>query len=76
MAEVKGVTKSPETAVDIGYGQILRVMSRHPEATEAALVASEHLRSKVLRVTSDVRRRLGLNLYLVDDFGAVTLVDE
>jgi hypothetical protein len=70
-AECKGHTKSPETAVDIGYGQLLRAMGRYPEASYA-LVVPETLRGKVVRVPEAVRRKLGITVYLVP---AVSRID-
>ena len=70
VCELKGVTKSPETAVDIGYGQILRAMSRHPDASYA-LVVPEALLSKAQRVSKDVRRKLGLTVLVVPEAGEI-----
>lgn len=70
VCELKGETKSSETAIDIGYGQILRAMTRHPEATYA-LVVPAALQGKAERVSISVRHRLGLALYLVPEVGEV-----
>lgn len=70
VCELKGETKSPETAVDIGYGQILRAMTRHPEA-EYALVVPADLQGKAERVSMTLRRKLGLVLYLVPEVGEI-----
>ncbi len=61
VCELKGETKSPETAMDIGYGQILRAMSRYPEAAYA-LVVPEILRAKAERVSNSVRGQTGPRL--------------
>ncbi|GAA1928118.1 hypothetical protein GCM10009737_32470 [Nocardioides lentus] len=74
-AEVKGVTSSPGLDMDTGYGQLLRCMSRHPEATQFALVVPERLCSAVERVSPDIRRRLDLDVIVVDDLGGVRSVE-
>jgi hypothetical protein len=76
VAEVKGVTSSPGTDVDTGYGQILRFMSRYPDATQYALVGPERLRGAMIRVSPEVRRVLRLDLYVVDDLRGVQQVDD
>ena len=70
VCELKGVTKSPETAVDIGYGQILRAMSRHPDASNA-LVVPATLLPKTRRVSKEVRRKLGLTVLVVPEEGEI-----
>lgn len=72
VAEVKGHTKSAGAAIDIGYGQLLRRMSvDHPDLVEYALVVPETLLWHVERVQPETRRRCGIEVYLVDDFGGV-----
>jgi hypothetical protein len=73
VAEVKGHTSSPGLDVDTAYGQLLRRMT--PDLVDAgtvfALVVPETLAPKVERVDAAVRRRLGIELYLVSDLGGV-----
>jgi hypothetical protein len=69
-AECKGHTKSAETAIDIGYGQLLRAMGRYPEASYA-LVVPATLRGKVVRVPEAVRHKLGVTVYLVPEVGQI-----
>lgn len=71
VAEVKGKTTEPGLDVDTGYGQLLRAISRYPDASTYALVAPEALLTAVTRVSPEVRGRVGIELYLVDDLGQV-----
>lgn len=69
-AELKGETKSAETAIDIGYGQLLRAMARYPDAGYA-LVIPETLRRKAERVPEAVRRKVDITIYLVPEVGDI-----
>lgn len=71
IAEVKGHTKSAGTAVDIGYGQLLRRMTPERAHAEYALVVPETLVWHVERVHAETRNRCGINVYLVNDLGSV-----
>jgi len=68
IAEVKGTTREPGLDTDTLMGQILRAMDGD-EMTSYAVVVPEGLVGKVQRVPAEVRRRLDLTVYLVDDFG-------
>lgn len=72
LAEVKGHTKSPEVALDIGYGQLLRRMNVGEPQQRYALVVPISLEKHANRVPRGVRARLGIELYFVDAEGAVT----
>jgi hypothetical protein len=65
IVEVKGYVSDNGASLDIGYGQLLRRMSAHPEARFALVVARAALRA-ALRVSAGVRTRLGIELYVVD----------
>lgn len=73
VCELKGETRSSETAIDIGYGQILRAMTRYPDAAYA-LVVPETLQTKAQRVSIAVRQKLNLHLYLVPTAGEILIV--
>jgi predicted RNA methylase len=66
VAELKGHTKSAGTAMDIGYGQLLRRMNPDHKAWHYALVVPETLRWHVERVRADVRASVGITVFLVD----------
>lgn len=71
LAELKGHTKSPETAIDIGYGQLLRRIKADDESARYALVVPETLMWHVERVNAAVRARIGIEVFLIDDLGVV-----
>lgn len=74
-AEVKGHTKSPGTAVDIG--QLLRRMVPEPAGSvRYAFVVPESLRWHASRVAATARRQCGIELYVVARDGTVTTVDD
>jgi hypothetical protein len=58
------------TNVDIGYGQILRRMTDDP-SVQYALVIPEVATRAAQRVSTSVRTRLGIELYVVDSTGGV-----
>lgn len=74
IAELKGHTKSAGTAVDIGYGQLLRRMNPDHKTSLYALVVPETLRWHVERVRADVRSSMGITLFLVDDMNHVHML--
>ncbi len=74
VAEVKGHTGSVGTDVDTLYGQILRSIDLTDHATRYAIVVPESILGSVQRVDAAVRRRLGIDVYAVDDFERVRLV--
>ena len=76
VAELKGHTSSPGLDVDTGYGQLLRRMDPGQTGVRYALVVPATLRTHVTRVHQDVRGRLGVELFVVDDDGAVSLVSD
>ena len=71
VAELKGHTKSAGTAIDIGYGQLMRRMTIELASAEFALVVPETLSRYVERVHFDIRKRLGISVYLVGSEGEV-----
>ena len=75
IAEVKGTTSEPGLDTDTLMGQILRAMDGD-EMTSYAVVVPEALAGKVQRVPADMRRRLDLTVYLVDDFGHVRRLED
>ena len=76
MAELKGHTSSPGLDIDTGYGQLLRRMDPGQTSVRYALVVPATLRMHVTRVRHDVRARLGVELFVVDDDGGVSLVSD
>ena len=76
VAELKGHTSSPGLDVDTGYGQLLRRMDPEQASVRYALVVPATLRKHVTRVCQGVRERLGVELYVVDDDGAISLVSD
>lgn len=72
IAEVKGHTRSPGVALDIGYGQLLRRMNLDEPRQRYALVVPSSLEKQANRVPPEVRALLGIELYFVDTGGAVT----
>lgn len=75
IAEVKGHTGSPGLDVDTMYGQILRRMTTANQDSTYAVVVPETLAKAVLRVSDEVRGRLRIEVFLVDDLGAVRRYD-
>lgn len=72
IAEVKGHTKSAGAAIDIGYGQLLRRMAEIDDGRHRyALVVPVTLRALADRVPEAVRRRLGIELWVVAEDGKV-----
>ena len=74
VAEVKGTTSSSGLDVDTAYGQLLRRMRERPEIVRYALVVPESARRSAPRVPDDVRRRLGIDVWVVDDVGNIQIV--
>jgi hypothetical protein len=74
VAELKGHTKSAGTAIDIGYGQLMRRMTIERESARFALVVPETLARHVERVHADVRTRLGIDIYLVDSKSGIRAI--
>lgn len=75
VAEVKGHTRSVGTDVDTLYGQILRSIDFDDDVTRYAIVVPQAIVASATRVDAAVRRRLGIDLYVVDDFERVRLVE-
>ena len=69
-AEVKGTTTSAGLDVDTGYGQLLRRMV-DDDHTRYGLVVPEAMAAAALRVPKAVRGKLGVTVFIVDDFGRV-----
>lgn len=75
LAEAKGRTTALGLDVDTGYGQLLRRMPAEDEpATRYAIVVPAEARWHAERVPRRVRELLRIDVYLVDDGSAVTLV--
>lgn len=75
LAEVKGTTTAAGLDVDTAYGQLLRRMRERPETVRYALVVPESTRRAALRVTDEVRRMLGIDVWVVDEAGNVQRVE-
>jgi hypothetical protein len=75
VAEVKGTTSAPGLDVDTAYGQLLRRMRDRPETVRYALVVPDLARKFALRVSDEVRRRIGVDVWTVDEAGNVQLVE-
>jgi hypothetical protein len=75
VAEVMGTTTSPGLDVDTAYGQLLRRMGDRPEGTRFAIVVPESARNAALRVPEEVRWRFGIDVWVVNELGAVELVE-
>ena len=71
VGEVKGKTSETGLDVDTAYGQLLRRMRDRPETVRYALVVPASARSAALRVSDEVRRRLGIDVWVVDETGSV-----
>jgi hypothetical protein len=76
VAELKGHTSSPGLDVDTGYGQLLRRIDPDEMGVRYALVVPAKLRWHATRVHRDVRTRLGVELFVVEDDGVVSLVSD
>ena len=76
VAELKGHTSSPGLDVDTGYGQLLRRIDPQVSGVRYALVVPASMRYHVTRVRKGVRARLGVELYVIEDDGAVSLVPD
>jgi hypothetical protein len=76
VAEVKGTTPYPGLDVDTAYGQLLRRMGDRPERVRYALVVPDSARRSAPRVPDKVRRRLGIDVWTVDEAGDTQLVDD
>lgn len=75
VAEVKGTTADVGTDLDTAYGQLLRRMRDRPETARYALVLPHSVLKSALRVSDEVRRRIGIDVWTVDEAGNVQLVD-
>lgn len=78
IAEAKGHTKNKGDAgldVDTMFGQLLRRMTDTNQHARFAVVVPESYLGPVLRVADPVRKRLGIEIFLVDDFGRVRTYD-
>lgn len=74
IAEVKGdVTPNNGTSLDIGYGQLLRRMGAGSGICYA-LVVPENALKAAFRVPAEVRTRLRIELFSVDQDGTVRRV--
>jgi F420-0:gamma-glutamyl ligase-like protein len=67
LAEVKGHTSDAGTDIDTLFGQLLRRMADLTGATRYAVVVPESLRPTVERVPVEVRRRLGVEVWVVPE---------
>jgi hypothetical protein len=70
-AEVKGRTASPGLDVDTAYGQLLRRMKEDAEGAVFAMVVPQAAIPHALRVPPQIRDRLGIEVFSVDDEGRV-----
>lgn len=73
VAEAKGMTTSPGLDTDCMYGQLLRRMTDDVDTTRYAVVVPEKVITAALRVPASIRDRLRIDVYGVDETGAVTL---
>ncbi|OBG38120.1 hypothetical protein [Mycobacterium sp. E3198] len=76
VAEVKGATTDSGLDVDTAYGQLLRRMGDRSDGIRYALVVPDSARRAALRVSEEVRRRLGIDVWTVDEAGNIQLVDD
>ena len=60
--------------VDTGYGQLLRRIDLQESGVRYALVVPASMRDHVTRVRKGVRACVGIELYVVEDDGEVSLV--
>ncbi len=72
--EAKGHTSSPGLDVDTLYGQLLRRMRPDEPQVGYAVVVPETVLGAALRVPSEVRRRLRVDVYAVDETGRVRAI--
>ncbi len=72
--EVKGTTSDPYTDTDTLLGQILRRMG--DPAARYGIALPETMRAQAGRLPSRVRHLLDLTVYLIDDLGRVSLLQE
>jgi hypothetical protein len=72
-AEAKGKTSSPGLDVDTMYGQLLRRMYEADDDVRYAVVVPQATVKAATRVPTWVRERLRIDVYGVDDDGAVAL---
>lgn len=72
-AEAKGRTSDPGLDVDTAYGQLLRRMSDIGPNVRYAIVVPAGTEGVALRVPRPVRELLHVDVYTVDDEGAVRL---
>ena len=71
VAEAKGRTMAPGLDADTMYGQLLRRM-KHPAGTRYAVVGPSQFVAHILRVPEPIRERLAIEVYSVDELGAVS----
>lgn len=74
VAEVKGTTSSAGLDVDTAYGQLLRRMVDQPEGTRFAMVVPESGRYAALRVPVDIREKLAIDAWVVNDFSTIVQI--
>jgi hypothetical protein len=72
LAEVKGHTKSPGTAVDIGFGQLLRRMDFDRLDERYCLVVPASLETFITRIAPSVFARAGIEVFVVSPQGDVS----
>ncbi len=72
VGEAKGVTSSPGLDVDTMYGQLLRRMTVPDAMTRYAVIVPPRAVNAALRVPQPVREHLQIDVYAVDEHGAVT----
>ena len=70
-AEAKGDTKAPGLDVDTLYGQLLRRSSSVGGSTTLGVVVPVSARAKALRVSAEIRSRLGIVVFVVAEDGAI-----
>jgi len=71
-AEVKGRTTDAGLDVDTAYGQLIRRMTdAGPRQVRYGIVVPTGALKAALRVPAQVRTKLGIDVYEVDDNGAV-----
>ena len=73
---MKGHTSSPGLDVDTGYDQLLRRIDPQESGVRYAWVIPASLRYHAIRVHQGVRARQCVELFVVDDDGAVSLVSD
>ena len=75
IAEVNGTTTSPGLDVDTAYGQLLRRIRDRPEQVRYALVVPDSAHRAALGVSDEVRRRIGIDVWTVNESGSVQRLD-